>query len=365
MMQRLLIVLAATLACALSFPQSRGEQAGGVGGGCRTQVAATTQQLAKVVCETEFREQCEVRVETSCRNVTTGRQECRTQDTFTCVDSTATRCGQEQVLKNVTVQETSCRQVVEDICEMEAGPGGAAVPVAGSCVSKEVEECGPVTRQEERFVEEEVCREIPIKDCKDVQEEVCQDQVERVCEDTEREQCDIVPHEECRQVLETEEVTQVVCDDKEAMTTTEEAASIPDLSTILEIFGVTNKENEVDIDDAFVPSSTTTTTTTTTTTASTTTTVSTTTTTASTTTTVPSTSTVTTTTSAKESEFTTSVSGGRVAGDGSRIVFDSEAINSRIHHHQDHPGVFPTSTPATTTTRRRQQQPNSLIFFPE
>ena len=177
MMQRQLLVLAATLACALSFPQSRVEQRAGVGGGCRTQVAATTQQLAKVVCETEFREQCEVRVETSCRNVTTGRQECRTQDTFTCVDSTATRCGQEQVLKNVTVQETSCRQVVEDICEMEAGPGGAAVPVAGSCVSKEVEECGPVTRQEERFVEEEVCREIPIKDCKDVQEEVCRDQV--------------------------------------------------------------------------------------------------------------------------------------------------------------------------------------------
>merc|ERR1712223_705901 len=145
-------------------------------------------------------------------------------------------------------------------------------------------------------------------------EEVCQDQVERVCEDTEREQCDIVPHEECRQVLETEEVTQVVCDDKEAMTTTEEAASIPDLNTILEIFGVTNKENEVDIDDAFVPSSTTTTTTTTT--------VSTITTAASTTTTVPSTSTVTTTASAKESEFTTSaVSGGREAGDGSRIVF--------------------------------------------
>merc|ERR1712079_604476 len=103
-------------------------------------------------------------------------------------------------------------------------------------------------------------------------------------------------------------------------------------------------ENEVDIDDAFVPSSTTTTTTTTT---------------------VPSTSTVTTPASAEESEFTTSVSGGRVAGDGSRIVFDSEAINSRIHHHQDHPGVFPTSTPATTTRRRRQQQPNSLIFFPE
>merc|ERR1712241_1431091 len=107
----------------------------------------------------------------------------------------------------------------------------------------------------------------------------------------EREQCDIVPHEECRQVLETvprsqaKEVTQVVCDDKEAMTTTEEAASIPDLNTILEIFGVTNKENEVDIDDAFVPSSTTTTTTT----GITTTTVSTTTTTTSTTKTVAST----------------------------------------------------------------------------
>merc|ERR1712079_428094 len=96
-----------------------------------------------------------------------------------------------------------------------------------------------------------------------------------------------------RKQTEFQQLAKVVCDDKEAMITTEEAASIPDLSTILEIFGVTNKENEVDIDDAFVPSSTTTTTTTTT--ASTTTTVSTTTTTASTTTTVP-------------SEFTTSVS---------------------------------------------------------
>merc|ERR1712241_1474464 len=119
----------------------------------------------------------------------------------------------------------------------------------------------------------------------------------------EREQCDVLPHEECRQVLETvprtqaKEVSQVVCDDKEAMTTTEEAASIPDLNTILEIFGVTNKENEVDIDDAFVPSSTTTTTTTTT--ASTTTTVSTTTT--STTKTVASTTTSVTTATAKES----------------------------------------------------------------
>merc|ERR1712152_129348 len=130
----------------------------------------------------------------------------------------------------------------------------------------------------------------------------------------------------------------------EAMATTEEAARIPDLNTILEIFGVTNKENEVDIDNAFVPSSTTTTTVSTTTT--------------STTPTVASTTTVTTTATAKESEFTTSA----VEGDGSRIVFDSEAINSRIHHHQDHPGVFPTSTPPTTTTRRRQQQPNSLIF---
>merc|ERR1712107_949295 len=83
------------------------------------------------------------------------------------------------------------------------------------------EDCGPETRFEEEFVEEEVCRDIPIKDCKNVQEEVCTEVKEKACEELEMEECDIIPHEECKQVVEkvpkkiSKKVTKVVCDNAE------------------------------------------------------------------------------------------------------------------------------------------------------
>merc|ERR1711983_633219 len=161
---------------------------------------------------------------------------------------------------------------------------GVSQAVEGSCVSKPMEECGPVTRFQEEFVDEEVCRNIPIKDCKNVQNDVCK--VDEVCEDVETEKCDILPHEECRQVLETvpkrisKKVTKVVCEEERQMDemktepSNEVDEGVPDINDILEIFGITNidYENEIDIDDGLKSSTESATTTTTTTTVETTTT---------------------------------------------------------------------------------------------
>merc|ERR1711982_242212 len=146
---------------------------------------------------------------------------------------------------------------------------GVSQAVEGSCVSKPLEECGPVTRFQEEFVDEEVCRIIPIKDCKNVQEEVCKEN-----------------QEECRQVLEvvpkriSKKVTKVVCQEERQMDemkkepNNEADEGVPDINDILEIFGITNidYENEIEIDDGLRLSSTTSSTTTTTTTTKTTTT---------------------------------------------------------------------------------------------
>merc|ERR1712029_617123 len=172
-----------------------------------------------------------------------------------------------------------------DICEMELRDGVSQAE-DGSCVSEPMEECGPVTRFQEEFVDEEVCRNIPIKDCKNVQEEVCKENQEEVCEDVETEKCDILPHEECRQVLElvpkriSKKVTKVVCQEERQMDemkkepNNEADEEVPDINDILEIFGITNidYENEIEIDDGLRSTSTTSSTTTTTTTSKTTTT---------------------------------------------------------------------------------------------
>merc|ERR1711983_398730 len=206
-----------------------------------------------------------------------------TVESFVCEDSMTNKCSVEKVLRNVSYTETVCDTVMMDICEMELRDG-VSQAVEGSCVSKPMEECGPVTRFQEEFVDEEVCRDIPIKDCKNVQKDVCK--VEEVCENVETEKCDILPHEECRQVLETvprrisKKVTKVVCEEKRQMDEMKTEPSnnvdegVPDINDILEIFGITNidYENEIDIDDGLKSSTESATTTTTTTTVETTTT---------------------------------------------------------------------------------------------
>merc|ERR1712233_275109 len=230
----------------------------------------------------------------------------------------------------------------------------------GSCLSKPVKKCGPVTRFTEEFVEEEICRDIPIKDCENVQEEVCNEKKEEVCEELETESCEVVPHEECKQVVEkvpqkvSKKVTKVVCDDKESMSM-ETEPEVPDLNDILEIFGVTSGENEIDSNDAKTTETTSTTTTRSTTT-TTTTTESTTTTSSTTTTTTSTTTSTTTTESTTVNEFGSVSTEEASRMDVSKIIFSDEAINSRNKElsNRVYVGRIPTSTVRIPDRRRNQ-----------
>merc|ERR1711862_67403 len=220
-------------------------------------------------------------------------------------------------------------------------------------VSKPMEECGPVTRFQEEFVQEEVC------------------------EDVETEKCDILPHEECRQVLEvvpkriSKKVTKVVCQEERQMDemkkepNNEADEGVPDINDILEIFGITNidYENEIEIDDGLRSSSTTSSTTTTTTTTKTTTTG---TTTIKTTTTPTPTTTTATTSGTREFLPTSSTQNTMRKMDGSKIIFSDAEINSRNKELENrvYAGRFPSSS-TRRTVPRREQIPNSQIFFPE
>merc|ERR1712152_49116 len=183
------------------------------------------------------------------------------------------------------------------------------------------------------------------------------------------------PHEECKQIVEkvpkkiSKKVTKVVCDNAEEekmnMTAAESADEVPDISDILEIFGVNVGDNEVGIDDGLVSEATTkkiSSSSTTTTTSTTTTALSSTSTTAE-----PSTTTETEEFSTRfpprESEFVTT-DGGRTM-DGSKIIFSDDAINSRNKDLANR--VFIGHVPSTTTIRtlQRKNDPNSKIFFPE
>merc|ERR1712024_196861 len=157
--------------------------------GCRLEVITVQEEVEetkveKVVCETEFRPTCTVKLEKDCRNVT--RPACEVSDKMECVQNTVSQCSFETRL--------------------------------GS------------TGEEEQV---EVCRDIPIEDCQLVKEENCKDGEVEECEEKEVEECEIVPHEECHQVtvelpsLQDKQVQQIVCDQEneiEDTTTTEKAA---------------------------------------------------------------------------------------------------------------------------------------------
>merc|ERR1711902_273675 len=313
---------------------------------CHTEVVtifeeSEAESVNKVICETEFRDSCVKKLENICNNVSTGELECELVDRFNCVDSMTNKCGLESVLKNVSYTETVCDTVMEDICELEVR-NGIKEPVEGSCLSKPVEKCGPVTRFTEEFVEEEVCRDIPIKDCENVQEEVCNEKKEEVCEELETESCEVVPHEECKQVVEkvpqkvSKKVTKVVCDDKESMNM-ETESEVPDLNDILEIFGVTSGDNEVDSNDVKTTKTT------------------------STTTTLPA-----STESSTINEFGGVSTEEASRMDVSKIIFSDDAINSRNKDlfNRVYVGRIPTTT-LRTPDRRRNQNTNSQIFFPD
>merc|ERR1712088_749239 len=291
------IVIAASLALVWGAPQFKTDT---IRSNCRSEVTTVfeeteTETVNKVICQTEFREDCSAKVSEVCRNVTTGEAKCEQIENFVCVDSITNKCGIEKVLKNVSYTETVCRSQLENICEKEF-VDGEAKPVEGSCVSKPTEVCEEMTRFQEEFVDEDRCRDIPIKDCKNVQSEVCSEQQELVCEPQHTEDCQIVPHEECEHIVEkvpkkvSKKITKVVCDESEELPTEiaeDESTNTDDdtdniLNNIFEIFGIKNSgENEIEdekpelvpvitttefmIDDGLLSESTTKTTTTSTT----------------------------------------------------------------------------------------------------
>merc|ERR1712149_13095 len=216
------IVMAALLALVWGAPQFKTDT---IRSNCRSEVTTVfeeteTETVNKVICQTEFREDCSAKVSEVCRNVTTGEAKCEQIDNFVCVDSITNKCGIEKVLKNVSYTETVCRSKLENICEKEF-IDGEAKPVEGSCVSEPTEVCEEMTRFQEEFVDEDRCRDIPIKDCKNVQSEVCSEQQELVCEPQQSENCEIIPHEECEHIVEkipkkvSKKITKVVCDESE------------------------------------------------------------------------------------------------------------------------------------------------------
>jgi len=160
--------------------------------GCRLEVITVQEEVEetkveKVVCETEFRPTCTVKLEKDCKNVT--RPACEVSEKMECVENTVSQCSFETRLGSTGEEE-----------------------------------------------EVEVCRDIPIEDCQLVKEENCKDgEVEEVeeCDEKEVEECEIVPHEECHQVtvelpsLQDKQVQQIVCDQEneiEDTTTTEKVA---------------------------------------------------------------------------------------------------------------------------------------------
>merc|ERR1712117_128432 len=272
-----IFILSCIVSSVFTAPQFVNENKN-VGENCHTEISTVfeevgSQSVNKVVCETEFRDNCVTLVQNICKNVTTGDLVCKEVDRLECTDTITTKCGQEKVLRNVSYTENVCNTVMEDICEKET-VDGVVRSVEGSCVSKPVGQCVPETRFQEEFVDEEVCRDIPIKDCESVKENVCNDQQE----DVETEKCEVVPHEECKQVIQGEpvriskKVFTTVCDDDKANMEIEDDYDVPDLKDILAIFGVTNSENEIPNDVEDDTQSATPTTTTSITTASTTTT---------------------------------------------------------------------------------------------
>merc|ERR1711910_301422 len=382
------IVIAASLALVWGAPQFLTDT---IKSNCRSEVTTVfeeteTETVNKVICQTEFREECNAKVSDVCRNVTTGEVECQNIEKFECVDSITNKCGIEKVLKNVSYTETVCRNKLENICEKEF-VGGEARPVEGSCATKPTEVCEEMTRFQEEFVDEDRCRDIPIKDCKNVQSEVCNEKQEFVCEPQHTEDCQIVPHEECEHIVEkipkkvSKKITKVVCDEEEEEEKTtniaeDESANTDDnandiINNIFEIFGITNNgENEIEdakpdlvpvitttefmIDDGLLSESTTKTTTTSRTGPTT-------------TTTTTSTTLRTSTVKDLENIPTEPVTTDVRRMDGSKIIFSDKELEARNNDlaNRVYLNVVPTRPTSTESVPRTSEDPQSRIFFPE
>merc|ERR1712113_651986 len=106
------LVIAASLALVWGAPQFLTDT---LRSNCRSEVTTVfeeteTETVNKVICQTEFKEECNTKVSEVCRNVTTGEAEYKLVEEFVCVDSVTNKCGIEKVLKNVSYTETVCQK---------------------------------------------------------------------------------------------------------------------------------------------------------------------------------------------------------------------------------------------------------------
>merc|ERR1712226_461785 len=358
------IVIAASLALVWGAPQFLTDN---IRSNCRSEVTTVfeeteTETVNKVICQTEFREECDAKVTEECRNVTTGEAECENIEKFVCVDSITNKCGIEAVLRNVSYTETVCRNQLENICEKEF-VGGEALPVEGSCATKPTEVCEEMTRFQEEFVDVDRCRDIPIKDCKNVQSEVCSEKQELVCEPQHTENCQTVPHEECEHIVEkipkkiSKKITKVVCDEEEEKPTETAEDDVKNsedntnniINDIFEIFGIRNNgDNEIEdekpglvpaaitptefmVDDGLLSESTT------------------------------------TTVRSLENIPTEPVTTDVTRMDGSKIIFSDQELEARNKDlaNRVYLNVVPRRPSSTETVPSTSEDPTSRIFFPE
>merc|ERR1712001_45099 len=117
--------------------------------GCRLEVITVQEEVEetkveKVVCETEFRPTCTVKLEKDCKNVT--RPACEVEEKMECVENTVSQCSFE-----TRVGSTGELEQVEE------------------CNEKEVEECEIVPHEECH----QVTVELPKLQDKQVQQIVC------------------------------------------------------------------------------------------------------------------------------------------------------------------------------------------------
>merc|ERR1712045_51101 len=228
---------------------------------------------------------------------------------------------------------------------------GEARPVEGSCATKPTEGCEEMTRFQEEFVDEDRCRDIPIKDCKNVQSEVCSEKQELDCEPQHTEDCQIIPHEECEHIVEkipkkvSKKITKVVCDEEEDPTekAEEESTNTTDDNTnniindIFEIFGIRNNgDNEIEDEK---PES------------------------------VPVTTTTLRSSTMKDLENipTEPVTTNVRRMDGSKIIFSDQELEARNKDlaNRVYLNVIPTRPTSTESVPRTSEDPHSRIFFPE
>ena len=144
-----------SLACVLSAPQFLSNKADD----CRTETETVFEDteeetVSKVICETEFRDSCETKLELQCRNVTIGAEECETVESETVESETVeyetVEIGtlESETVKIAIVEiETVGRSAALSQAKRQSGarpfPNGSCWAIGNGSTSRSVQCHGP------------------------------------------------------------------------------------------------------------------------------------------------------------------------------------------------------------------------------